>query len=140
MEQVSALVDINVFEDVFRRRRGWRASEAVIRAMRHGKVIGFVSALTPAVLYFFRSQYHAEDKARRLTRTILRRFRVVSLTNHILEAAYASPMPDFEDAVQYESARTAQASYIITRNLSDFTLSDVSAIAPEEFLTVMRAT
>jgi predicted nucleic acid-binding protein len=140
MPEIKSLVDINVFEDVFRRRRGWRASEAVIRAVRRGDVIGYVSALTPPILYFFRTHYHTEAEARRLTRTILRRFRVVSLTPRILTAAYASVMPDFEDAIQYESARAARADYVGTRNLQHFTLSDVPAISPEDFLQMLRAT
>lgn len=133
-------MDVNIFEDVFRRRRGWRASEAVIRTVRRGEVIGYVSTLTPPILYFFRSQHHPEADARRLTRRILRRFRVINLTNRILNAAYASAMPDFEDAIQYESARTAQATYLVTRNVAHFTLPDVQAITPEDFLRVLRAT
>ena len=140
MAEIRSLVDINVFEDVFRRRRGWPASEAVIRAVRRGEIIGYVSALTPPILHFFRSHHHAEADARRLTRTILRRFRLVSLTPRILTAAYPSVMPDFEDTIQYESARTARANYLVTRNLRHFTLPDVPAVAPEEFLQLLRAT
>jgi hypothetical protein len=84
---LKALVDINLFEDVFRKRTGWRASEAVILAVRRGKVIGYISALTVPILYFFRSHSHSETEARRLTKTITRKFRVVALTNSILKDA-----------------------------------------------------
>jgi hypothetical protein len=70
----------------------------------------------------------------------LRRFRVVNLTNRILNAAYASAMPDFEDAIQYESARAARATCLVTRPIAHFTLPDVQAVTPEDFLRALRAT
>jgi len=66
MAEIKSLVDINIFEAVFRRRRGWRASEAVIGAVRRGAVLGYVLALTPPILYFFRSHHHAEADAHAL--------------------------------------------------------------------------
>jgi len=34
---MNILVDINVFEDVFRQRRGWEASVAVLNCVRNGQ-------------------------------------------------------------------------------------------------------
>ena len=52
---MNILVDINVFEDVFRQRQGWEASLTVLNYVRNGQVVGYVSALTPPILYFLRS-------------------------------------------------------------------------------------
>jgi hypothetical protein len=52
---VKVLIDVNVFEDVFRQRDGWQASAGILSAISKGQVVGFVSALTPPLLYFFRS-------------------------------------------------------------------------------------
>lgn len=38
------LVDINVFEDVFRLRQGWEASLMVINDVRNKQAVGYVSA------------------------------------------------------------------------------------------------
>jgi hypothetical protein len=57
---LKALVDINIFEDVFRRRAGWQSSESLIRAVWIGKVVGYVSVLTIPILWFFRSQHHPD--------------------------------------------------------------------------------
>lgn len=135
---IKALVDINIFEDVFRRRAGWQSSEGVIRAVRSGKVVGYVSALTVPILWFFRSQHHPDLEARRLTKTILRRFRLVALTHRLLRAAFACPLPDFEDAVQFESAQSVKADYLVTRNTSHFTLPGVPSITPENFLLLVK--
>ena len=41
---------------------------------------------------------------------------------------------DFEDALQYSSARQAAADYIITRNKKDFRFSDIPVLEPTEFI------
>ena len=46
---MNILVDVNVFEDVFRQRIGWEASLAVIGSVANTQVTGYVSALTPPI-------------------------------------------------------------------------------------------
>jgi hypothetical protein len=41
---------------------------------------------------------------------------------------------DFEDALQAAAARSAGASFIVTRNVKDFRFSQVPALSPREFL------
>ncbi len=40
---------------------------------------------------------------------------------------------NFEDALQYYSAKSVKADYIITRNTKDFTYSDIKVLTPREF-------
>lgn len=42
---------------------------------------------------------------------------------------------DFEDAIQYFSALQAGADCIVTRNVKDFSFSDIEVITPSDFLT-----
>ena len=53
---MNILVDVNVFEDVFRQRQGWEASLKVINCIRKKQATGHVSALTPPILYFFQKE------------------------------------------------------------------------------------
>ena len=48
------LVDINIFEDVIRKREGWEGSLGVLSRVRSEDVTGVISALTVPVLYFLR--------------------------------------------------------------------------------------
>lgn len=41
---------------------------------------------------------------------------------------------DFEDCLQDRCAKNVGAEYIITRNIDDFSESEVPAISPENFL------
>jgi len=45
---------------------------------------------------------------------------------------------DFEDCIQAECAKAAEAEYIITRNIIDFKASAIEPVLPEDFLKIMR--
>ena len=52
-----------------------------------------------------------------------------------ISAALVSPGKDFEDAVQYESAKSGGGiTVIVTRNKADFPTSELLIMAPDEFL------
>jgi predicted nucleic acid-binding protein len=128
------LVDVNVFEDVFRLRHGWEASLTVLNEVRNTQVTGYVSALTPPILYFFRRSTRGEKAARQAVQKILQGFAVVSLTGDAIERAYATVLPDFEDALQLEAAKAANVEAVVTRNKKHFRQKDVRILTPEEFV------
>jgi predicted nucleic acid-binding protein len=132
------LVDVNVFEDVFRLRQGWEASLMVINEVRNGQATGYVSALTPPILYFFRRRARGEKTARQVVQQILQGFVVVSLTRDTIERAYATVLPDFEDALQLEAAKAANVEVVVTRNKKHFRQKDVQVLTPEEFVEQQR--
>ena len=41
---------------------------------------------------------------------------------------------DFEDCLQMECAKSYGAEYIVTRNVSDYSVSDIKAVLPSEYL------
>ena len=41
---------------------------------------------------------------------------------------------DFEDCLQMECAKSYGADYIVTRNVPDYSISDIKAILPSEYL------
>ncbi|AGK61297.1 putative nucleic-acid-binding protein, contains PIN domain [Archaeoglobus sulfaticallidus PM70-1] len=137
---MSAFFDVNVFMDVLERRRGWKASLAVVQLVRNGKIEGYVSALTPPIIYFLRARYTDENRAREDARRILREFRIVPLTEEIILNSYEeSRIDDFEDCIQFHSALST-AEVLITRNIKDFEAvkDEIAVMTPEEFLTERR--
>lgn len=135
---MTILVDVNVFEDVFRQRAGWEASLAVVASVAGGRVVGYVSALTPPILYFFRRCTRSERGARQAVQGLLRGFRIAALDGAAIDAAYASELPDFEDALQFAAAESAQADAIVTRNKKHFRQRQVPVFDPEELLDTIR--
>ena len=136
---MNILVDVNVFEDVFRQRQGWEASLTVINSVRHKQNSGHVSALTPPILYFFRRRTRGEKAARQAVQQILRGFIVVSSNEEAIEKAYAASLPDFEDALQFAAAKAADVEVIVTRNKKHFRQKEVRVLNPEEFVAQVEA-
>lgn len=136
---MKALIDVNVFEDVFRQRDGWQASTGVLGAISKGQIDGVVSALTPAILYFFRKRSRGEQAARQAVQGILRNLTVVALDGVAIDSAYATALPDFEDALQFEAAVAASANVIVTRNKKDFKQDRIQVLTPEEMLAQLGA-
>jgi len=62
---------------------------------------------------------------------------IVTENDTLIHEALKSPFNDFEDAVQYYAAVTANADYIITRNTKDYKHADIPALTAEQFLQTL---
>ena len=131
-------IDVNVFEDVIRRRDGWRASEETIDAVHANKLEGWISALTIPILYFHRLAVCDEKTARKKANEITSHFNIFPLTKKIIEEAITSQLPEFEDNIQLFSALKAEAEVLITRNKSHYIQDEINILNPEELLEVIE--
>ena len=59
---------------------------------------------------------------------------IVPIGETSVDAALKLRSKDFEDALQYFSAKEADVDCIITRNKKDFNFSDIPALDPIEFI------
>ncbi|MBI3762122.1 MAG: PIN domain-containing protein [Chloroflexi bacterium] len=133
-------VDINVLEDSTRKRRGGKGSEILLQEIEAGRIDGGVSAWTVAVVYYFFVKRGLNDsQARQRTKLLIQdgKIQILPLTPDIIRAAFADTrIPDFEDALQFHTAKANNAEAIITRNLKDFALVqfEIPVMTPEDFL------
>lgn len=130
-------VDINVFMDVLTQRAGWLESVAAIKSLKPRGISGFTSALTIAIIYFQRLRKLGETQARADAKFVTRDFEIIALTRPIIVEALDSSLPDFEDNIQFFSAKEMQVDYIITRNKKHFVQQEIPVVTPEEFLHVI---
>ncbi|RLF99602.1 MAG: PIN domain-containing protein [Candidatus Wolframiiraptor sp.] len=131
------LVDVNIFMDIFRRRRkGWTYSLEIINRVRNRKIKGYISALTIPILWFLLSKDIPEKDAKNYVKTIIEEFEVIPLDMQIINLSFKSEMEDFEDAIQFTSAISANCKVLITRNKEDFLVAknNIEILTPEEFL------
>ncbi len=72
---------------------------------------------------------------------LLKRLRsIVSITEvnqSIIDLAFNSNFTDFEDAVQFFTAKNAGAEVIITRNIKDYKNSTIPVLTAEQFLRTL---
>ena len=65
---------------------------------------------------------------------LLQLVEICPVNSNILHQALLSPVTDYEDAVQCESAIAENLDAIVTRNTKDFANSPILIYSPTEFL------
>lgn len=101
------LIDTNVLLDyLLEREPFFEDAKKVILSCTEGNTKGCIVAHSISNMFFIlRKDYTANEK-----------------------------FSDFEDYLQMECAKSYRAKYIVTRNVSDYSVSDIKAILPSEYL------
>jgi predicted nucleic acid-binding protein len=132
------LFDSDVLLNILAQRQPFVAASArALNTVRQGQVQGFVSGHAVTNIFYILRRQVGSEAARELLARLLQHIQVASVTDEIIRQALNSPITDFEDAVTSAAAIAANLEVIVTRNTSDFALSSVPAMLPEEFLTTI---
>ncbi|MEM8894783.1 MAG: PIN domain-containing protein [Bacteroidota bacterium] len=128
-------LDTNVMLDLLGERAPYYQSAAQIATLADkGQVKLVVSALSYATIFYLLSKYESSL----LVKEKIRKFKILAetadLSDEIIEKGLVSKFTDFEDALQYHCALTAEATIIITRNEKDFKASALPVLKPDEYL------
>ncbi|HEX7633010.1 MAG TPA: PIN domain-containing protein [Candidatus Saccharimonadales bacterium] len=129
------LIDLNIILDLVLNRPGGASAEDLLEPYVGYPERLFMSAhsiTTFAYLLGRAGQSHHEVLSQ--VDWLLKRCSVVGLHAKHFTAALASHMKDYEDAVVEQAALACGAEAIITRNLKDFTHSQVPVYSPEQYL------
>ena len=134
------LIDSNVVLDVLQNRHpNYETSYKVLVMCYDKKLLGYISTLTFAnIVYIMRKKLNS-DKVVELLEYLNPIFDFVDFKKSDIEQAAAMKWKDFEDAIQYLAATQVKAQYIITRNLKDFSLSEIPAITPDVLLEILNS-
>ena len=127
--------DTNIMIDVIgRREQFYRPSMQIMSLADRGLMRIYVSALSYATASFILRKYNKEldiltefSKFMKITTATL-------VDSSMVEQSVKSEFKDFEDAMQYFSAKHENVDYIITRNKKDFAVSDIPVFEPQEFV------
>jgi predicted nucleic acid-binding protein len=128
------LLDTNIAIDILSKREGYVDSLAVLRCCEIGRAEAYVSATTVTDLLYILRKRIEPRAVRSAVQTLLTIVDVADVHKSDINAAFASEMPDFEDAVQASCAARIKADYIVTRNVKDFQKSPVPAVLPDGIL------
>jgi predicted nucleic acid-binding protein len=130
------LLDTDVVLDYLLDRAPFAAAASVIwQAGEQGRLEIFVPAITPINVFYIARKLKGEALARSLTESLVTTARTCTLDHMILTLALASPMRDYEDAVQATSADAYQLDGIVTRNFTDYERSPVPVLSPEDVVS-----
>ena len=86
------------------------------------------------IYYLVHKSTHSDKETRGTLNKLLTLVSMIDTTADDVFLALTSPVTDFEDAVLIESAVRSHVDYIITRNLKDFTKSQIPVLSPSQLL------
>lgn len=128
-------LDTNILLDVLMNRAGLVAeSEAVIRRCEKMGNPMFIAWHGLATTYYLLRRGRTEAEAMQEVDKLLAWARVADAGDAHARKARGLGFSDFEDALQAASAAACLADCIVTRNVADFTKSQVPVLAPADFL------
>ncbi len=106
-----------------------------------GGLIIFVSALSFSNLYYIVRKLKGHSEALALLRKLKRLVNVSAVRASEIQQGLDSSFSDFEDAIQYFSAKTETGIMaIVTRNKDDFAHSEIPVFSPDEYLGMREKT
>ena len=132
---MKVLIDTNVILDVLYKREGFHEDSLKIwKLCETRKIDGYISALSiPNIVYILRRELDPE-KTLEVINNINLVFKIYDLKSEIIMQAAEKKTKDYEDALQMVTAQKLKASFIVTRNIKDFTGSKIIAVKPSELL------
>ena len=135
MQKLFADTDISL-DLLSKRLPFYNAASRLFTLADHGEIKIFVSSLSFSNLNYLLSRQFNVDQARRKLLNFKTLVTVLPVTEKTVELALSSEFKDFEDAIQYYSAKgQVGINAIITRNPKDFAVKDLAILSPDEALS-----
>ena len=130
------LIDTNVLLDyLLERDPFFEDAKKLILSCTEGDTKGCIAAHSISNMFFILRKDYTAGERREILSSLCTIFDVEGIDKAKLLAGLANEdFSDFEDCLQMECAKSYGAEYIITRNVADYSASDIKAILPSEYL------
>lgn len=128
-------LDTNVLLDYLLDRPGADMAECILKFSEEEGYELLLSSLSMSnIAYITRKVYSGETLYKELE--LIRSFVGITLVDeNCVDRAIALRSVDFEDSLQYLSAKQAGADVILTSNIKHFPFHDIPVMLPKEFIT-----
>jgi len=132
-------IDSDIILDLLCKRDPFYSFAAEVFTLGDTKNIELIttSLVFANVFYILRKQLGI-DRAKELLRKLRIIIGVISVDEKIVDLALNSKFSDFEDGLQYFTARENDIKIILTRNVKDYKERDLLIQTPEEYLKSMK--
>lgn len=128
-------IDTDIIIDLFAQREPFYNSAAqLFTLIENKKVEAFTTPVVLSNLFYILGKYRNQEIARTNLRKLRTLIAIISVDSRIVDLALNSSFKDFEDAIQYYAAKLNNLEFIITRNIKDFPVMDISIITAEDFI------
>ena len=139
-KSMRVLIDTNVILDVLLKRSPfYEAAIEVLKLSVSEDIQEFVSASAITDIYYI-AYKNMRDKAvvRELLKKLLLIVSVAGVSEEEIQKALELGWKDFEDSVQYSVALLNEMNGLITRNVKDYSSSEIQVWEPNQFLELVQ--
>ena len=136
---MKVIIDTNVILDAIFSRPAYKdAAEKIFILSVTDKIDAFITANSVTdIFYLAHRELHDNEASREIIRKLFGVFGIADITSNDCIAALDYAMNDYEDALLAACAKRNHADYVVTKNLSDYINSPVTAISPEDFIKLI---
>ncbi len=129
-------VDTNVIIDMLANRgRFADAASELFDSAGRGEICVSICALSYSTIYYILKKYSGREFALQCLQDLSEYVCILPVDKGVIQEALFSGFDDYEDAIQYYSARQdLSVDAIVTRNVKDFRLSELPVLLPGEYL------
>ena len=133
MEKI--FIDSDIILDLFAKRDPFYQDAADLFALAEkGKVKAHVSPIIIANLYYVLRKLRNKEQALRTLHKLKLLVKILPVNEKIIEMALTSEFKDFEDAIEYYTAKEGGITSLITRNIKDYKRASISIMTAGEYL------
>ena len=134
------LIDTNVLLDyLLEREPFFEDAKKVIMLCTEGNTKGCIAAHSISNMFFILRKDYTTEERREILFNLCEIFDVEGIDKiKLLFGLVNDNFSDFEDCLQMECAKSYGAEYIVTRNVSDYSVSNIKAIKPSDYLGLQK--
>lgn len=133
------LLDTNIILDIALKREPHFADSAIlIKKLDEKNIFAFITATTITDIYYISKKAKNHNTAIKFIKNLLQVVDILGVNKEIILLSLQSELPDFENAVQLNSAELNSIKTAITRNKKDFKNTNLKIETPGEFLSKLK--
>lgn len=138
----SIFLDTNVLIDFFADRKPFSIDAAKLFDYSLKKKINiYISAVSYNNIYYIVRQSLSHAETIKMLTEISEWTNVIDLTKDIINKSLTSDFKDFEDAIQYNCAKSInKIDLIVTRDTKDYKVSSLAILTPKEAVALIEST
>lgn len=132
-------IDSDIILDLFAKREPFYQPAAELFSLVEKKAVrAFVSPIIIVNLNYVLRKLKNKEQAIKCLQRLKLLVKILPVDEKVIELALTSEFTDFEDAVQYYTAKENGLDFLLTRNTKDYKKADITVMTAEEYLDLYK--
>jgi len=128
-------IDTDIILDVLAKREHFSGPAVqLFTLIDEEKVEAFTTPVVFSNLLYILSKFKNRSFAYSSLRKLRLLIKIIQVDEKVVDLALNSEFKDFEDAIQFYSAKLHELDFIVTRNVKDFVSKDLVVLTAEDYI------